>query len=79
MGSSTTREGLALKCRGLTEDAITWELTGNLQRLRNSYDKVSLAAEVLEITKTACPDQIGRILSIGAEERSLANEKNPQT
>ena len=68
MGSSTVREGLALKYRGLTRDTITWELTGNLQRLRNSAKKVSLAAEILEITIASCPDRIGRILSIEPEK-----------
>ena len=63
------RKGIGTEVSKIDEDNITWELTGNLQSLRNSYDKVSLAAEVLEITKMACPVQIGKILSIGPKKK----------
>jgi len=63
------KRGVGTEVSRIDGDAITWELTGSLHRLRNSYDQVSLAAEVLEITKTACPAQIGKILSIGPKKK----------
>ncbi len=68
-GIINRRKGIGTEVSRVDGDNIIWELTGNLQRLRNSYDKVSLAAEVLEITKTACPAEIGKILSIEPKKK----------
>jgi GntR family transcriptional regulator len=63
------KKGIGTEVSRIDEDNITWELTGNLQSLRDSADKISLAAEVLEITKTTCPAQIGKILSVGPKKK----------
>jgi DNA-binding GntR family transcriptional regulator len=63
------KKGIGTEVSKIDGDNITWELTGNLQHLRNSYDKVSLAAEVLEITRTVCPAEMGKILSIGPKKK----------
>jgi GntR family transcriptional regulator len=68
-GIINRKKGIGTEVSKVDEDNITWELTGNLQSLRNSYDKVSLAAEVLEITKTTCPPHIGKILSVGPKKK----------
>jgi GntR family transcriptional regulator len=63
------KKGIGTEVSKIDQDNITWELTGNLQSLRDSADKVSLAAEVLEITKMACPTRIGKVLSIGPKKK----------
>jgi GntR family transcriptional regulator len=63
-GIVNRKRGVGTEVSRIDGNAITWELSGNLQSLRNSAKKVSLAAEILEITTVACPDRIGRILSI---------------
>jgi GntR family transcriptional regulator len=67
-GIVNRKRGVGTEVSRIEEDAITWELTGNLQRLRNSAKKASLAAEILEITIASCPDRIGRILCIEPEK-----------
>ena len=67
-GIVNRKRGVGTEVSRINGDTITWELTGNLQRLRNSANKVSLAAEILEITTASCPDRIGRILSIEPEK-----------
>ncbi len=41
------KRGVGTEVSKIDGDAITWELTGNLQLLRNSAKKIPLAAEVI--------------------------------
>ena len=45
-GIVNRNRGVGTEVSRINGDTITWELTGNLQRLRNSANKVSLAAEM---------------------------------
>jgi GntR family transcriptional regulator len=69
------KRGIGTEVSRIDGDAITWELTGSLHRLRNSASKVSLAAEILEINTAMCPERIGRILSIGPKKKAWRMKK----
>jgi GntR family transcriptional regulator len=65
------RDGIINRKRGvgtivseIDSEIITFELNGNLQRLRDSAEKIPLTIEVLEITTTFCPSRVQQILSI---------------
>ncbi|HVN95142.1 MAG TPA: GntR family transcriptional regulator [Syntrophorhabdaceae bacterium] len=68
-GIINRKRGVGTEVSRVDGDAITWELSGNLQSLRNSAGKVSLAAEILEIATIACPERIGEILAIGPTQK----------
>jgi GntR family transcriptional regulator len=69
------KRGVGTEVSRIDGDAITWELTGSLHSLRNSASKVSLAAEILEISRVTCPERIGRILSIEPGEKAWRMKK----
>jgi GntR family transcriptional regulator len=65
------RDGIINRKRGvgtivseIDSEIITFELNGNLQRLRDSAEKIPLTIEVLEITTAFCPRRIQEILSV---------------
>jgi DNA-binding GntR family transcriptional regulator len=65
------RDGIINRKRGvgtivaeIDSEIITFELNGNLQRLRNSAEKIPLTIDVLEITTAFCPRRIQEILSV---------------
>jgi GntR family transcriptional regulator len=69
------KRGVGTEVSRIDGDAITWELTGSLHSLRNSASKVSLAAEILEISRDTCPERIGRILSIEPGKKAWRMKK----
>jgi|WetSurMetagenome_2_1015567.scaffolds.fasta_scaffold118212_2 GntR family transcriptional regulator len=62
------KRGIGTEVSRIDCDTITWEVIGNFHTHRNSTMKISLAAEILEITTAMCPEQIGRILSIESDK-----------
>jgi len=63
-GWISKRRGLGTNVKTTRIDKIVWELSGNLQRLRDSSRHIELKTEVLQIENIPCPEVIGKILAL---------------
>jgi GntR family transcriptional regulator len=63
-GAVSRRPGIGMVVAEPDTETISWELTGNLQSLRDSAEKASLEAEVLDITIVPAFPRVRRVLSL---------------